>query len=95
MRSILYDVNGKRAEAKTVFAHSIRFLRDEAVNFIRQETRDDGFKVDDILWVLTVPAIWTPRTKQFMREAAYEVKFKYCTGQHAFLRSCTPVKPSL
>ncbi|XP_078384949.1 heat shock 70 kDa protein 12A-like isoform X2 [Oculina patagonica] len=72
MRSILYDVNGKRAEAKTVFAHSIRFLRDEAVNFIRQETRDDGFKVDDIMWVLTVPAIWTPRAKQFMREAAYE-----------------------
>lgn len=77
MGTILYDVNGKRAEAKTVFAHSIRFLRDEAVKFIRQETGDDGFKVDDILWVLTVPAIWNPRAKQFMREAAYEVKIGY------------------
>ena len=47
---------------------------DEAVNFIRLETRDNGFKADDIQWVLTVPAIWTPRAKQFMREAAYEVK---------------------
>jgi len=74
LRAILYDVNGKRAEAKTVFAHSIRFLMDEAVNFIRLETRDDGFKAEDIQWVLTVPAIWTPRAKQFMREAAYEVK---------------------
>ena len=74
MRAILYDVNGKRAEAKTVFAHSVKFQMDEAVNFIRLETRDDGFKADDIKWVLTVPAIWTPRAKQFMREAAYEVK---------------------
>ncbi|KAJ7353747.1 hypothetical protein OS493_032617 [Desmophyllum pertusum] len=72
LKAILYDVNGKRAEAKTVFAHSIRFLRDEALYFIRQETKDDAFRVEDILWVLTVPAIWTPRAKQFMREAAYE-----------------------
>ena len=56
-----------------MFAHSVKFLMDEAVNFIRLETRDDGFKADDIMWVLTVPAIWTPRAKQFMREAAYEV----------------------
>ena len=57
-----------------MFAHSVKFLMDEAVNFIRLETRDDVFKADDIKWVLTVPAIWTPRAKQFMREAAYEVK---------------------
>ena len=61
-------------EAKKVFAHSIKFLGEEAVNLIRQETGDDDFKVEDIQWVLTVPAIWTPRAKQFMREAAYEVR---------------------
>lgn len=60
-------------KAKTVFAHSIRFLKDEAVEIIRRETGDEGYKVEDIRWVLTVPAIWTPKAKQFMREAAYEV----------------------
>lgn len=62
-------------KAKTVFAYAIRFLRDEAINFIRQETKDQSFKVEDVLWVLTVPAIWSPKAKQFMREAAYEVTF--------------------
>ena len=65
--------NGQSLPAKTVFAHSIKFLREEAVNIIRQETGDDSFKAEDIQWVLTVPAIWSPRAKQFMREAAYEV----------------------
>ena len=66
--------NGKHLHAKSVFAHSIKFLKDEAVKVIQQETGDDGFSVDDIQWVLTVPAIWTPRAKQFMREAANEVR---------------------
>ncbi len=66
--------NGKLLQAKLVFAHSIKFLKDEAIKVIRQETGDDGYSVDDIQWVLTVPAIWTPKAKQFMREAAYEVQ---------------------
>ena len=41
---------------------------------IRQRTGDDNYNTDDIQWVLTVPAIWTPKAKQFMREAAYEVR---------------------
>ena len=65
--------NGKHLQAKSVFAHSIKFLKDEAVKVIQQETGDDGYSVHDIQWVLTVPAIWKPRAKQFMREAAYEV----------------------
>ena len=66
--------NGRLVKAKTVFAHSIRYLKEEAINVICQRTGDDYFKVNDIQWVLTVPAIWTPRAKQFMREAAYEVR---------------------
>ena len=65
--------NGKRLKAKTVFAHAIKFLKEEALQMIRMETKDEGYKMEDIQWVLTVPAIWTPKAKQFMREAAYEV----------------------
>jgi hypothetical protein len=31
------------------------------------------FEMDDIAWVLTVPAIWDDAAKQFMRLAATEV----------------------
>ena len=29
--------------------------------------------VEDVRWVVTVPAIWRQQAKQFMREAAYQV----------------------
>ena len=48
-------------------------MKDEALSILASETGDRDFNVLDIQWVLTVPAIWTPRAKQFMREAAYEV----------------------
>lgn len=73
METKIQAANGKCLLAKTVFAHSIKFLKDEAVNVIRQETGDKSYKTEDIQWVLTVPAIWSPKAKQFMREAAYEV----------------------
>ena len=67
--------NGKHVKAMTVFSRSIRYLKDEALKVICQRTGDDYYNVSDIQWVLTVPAIWTPAAKQFMREAAYEVNF--------------------
>ena len=60
-----------------MFSHSIKFLKDEALKVICERTGDEYFNVKDIQWVLTVPAIWTPAAKQFMREAAYEVRL-YC-----------------
>ncbi|KAL9960020.1 hypothetical protein ACROYT_G033410 [Oculina patagonica] len=64
--------NGKFVKAKIVFVPSIKFLKEEAIKVICQRTGDDHFSANDIQWVLTVPAIWTPKAKQFMREAAYE-----------------------
>ena len=74
METTIKAANGKNVKAKTVFARSIKFLKDEALKIICQRTGDDHYDADDIQWVLTVPAIWTPRAKQFMREAAYEVR---------------------
>ena len=36
------------------------------------------FSPNDVQWVLTVPATWTPGAKQFMREIAYQVMLKDC-----------------
>ena len=74
MESSLEASNGETVRAITVFAHCIKFLKDEAIRFIRQETGDENCNVNDIQWVLTVPVMWAARSKQFMREAAYEVK---------------------
>ena len=61
-----------------MFSHSIKFMKDEALKVICERTGDEYFNVKDIQWVLTVPAIWTPVAKQFMREAAYEVSDCLC-----------------
>ncbi|XP_066030080.1 heat shock 70 kDa protein 12B-like [Pocillopora verrucosa] len=49
--------NGKLLPAKQVFAHSIRFLKEQALSVIRRETSDDRFGMEDIQWVLTVPGL--------------------------------------
>ena len=38
---------------------------------------ESGFEIDvkKIKWVLTVPAIWENKAKQFMREAFKQVKY--------------------
>jgi len=65
-------VNGMYVRAMTVFARSMEYLKDEALKVICQRTGDEYYNVSDIQWVITVPAIWSPVAKQFMREAAYE-----------------------
>lgn len=56
-----------------------REQRDISVSTSKQETHSERSDPnssswsDDILWVLTVPAIWSDQAKQFMREAAIQV----------------------
>lgn len=66
----LVAANGKQIDAMIVFSLSIKYMKDEAIKTIRQRTGEDSYDAKDIQWVLTVPAIWTPAAKQFMREAA-------------------------
>ncbi|KAI8489716.1 hypothetical protein Bbelb_326220 [Branchiostoma belcheri] len=63
--------NGKRLRAMDVFAEALRFLKDQALDIMRERT-DVNFTTDDVQWVLTVPAIWQMGARQFMRDAAYK-----------------------
>ena len=63
----------KKIDALVVFAHSLRYLKDRAIEIIRERTGDEKYNEKDIRWVMTVPAIWRPAAKQFMREAACKV----------------------
>lgn len=58
----------KELPALLVFSMSIKYLKDQLMNTLNN--RHTGINDDDVLWVLTVPAIWCDGSKQFMREAA-------------------------
>ncbi|XP_071124995.1 heat shock 70 kDa protein 12A-like [Mytilus edulis] len=63
------DVNKrKKMKAVKVFAAVIRFLRDTLLDALMTS----GEECKNIQWVITVPAIWDLRAKQFMRECAKE-----------------------
>ena len=70
---MLTAANGVKVDALTVFSLSLKYMKDKAFEVIQDETGDRNYTTKDIQWVITVPAIWTPGAKQFMREAAYQV----------------------
>ena len=63
--------NGKELPAMTVFSMTLNYFRNHA---LRELGDAIGSKIgpQDIRWVVTVPAIWRQKAKQFMREAAYD-----------------------
>ena len=58
--------------AKTVFRECINYLKEQLLNVLENKW-GTTFTLDDIHWVLTVPAIWSDAAKEFMRESATEV----------------------
>lgn len=71
---LIPEAMGKEMPAKTIFTIAIRFITNHLLNSIR--SRGIEFYDTDILWVLTVPAIWNEPAKQFMREAAEDAGIK-------------------
>ena len=59
--------------ALDIFAMVLKYLKEKALNLISTCTTIECVTLDDIQWVITVPAIWKQPAKQFMREAAYKV----------------------
>jgi hypothetical protein len=57
--------NGGTLPALTVFAESLRFLREQAH---RRITAACNVSNEEMMWIVTVPAIWSDAAKQFMRK---------------------------
>jgi len=66
------DDHGRKMKAMKVFSEIIGYLKKHLLELLGK--RGTGVDNKDIHWVLTVPAIWTDSAKQFMREAACEVR---------------------
>lgn len=58
-------------KALDVFSLSIQYLKDECIELFQK--KHINVANDEILWILTVPAIWDESAKQFMRKAAEQV----------------------
>ncbi|XP_053390534.1 heat shock 70 kDa protein 12A-like [Mercenaria mercenaria] len=65
----LEDAMGRSLPALDVFSLSINYLVSDVMKAIEDKVTS-RIKSEEILWVITVPAIWTDAAKQFMREAA-------------------------
>ena len=63
-------LNGKKLPAITVFSKALQYMRK-----IVLEDLDKQIKIPNriILWILTVPAIWSHAARQVMRIAANQV----------------------
>lgn len=67
------DKNGREVKAMLIFTFSIRYLKDHLLENIKERLNEKmDFFVDNIKFVLTVPAIWNGTAKMFMREAAIQ-----------------------
>lgn len=65
------EAGGKALPAISVFTMTIKALKD---NFLRMLVRRGiTLQVREVLWVLTVPAIWTDSAKLLMIKAALKV----------------------
>ncbi|XP_052061587.1 heat shock 70 kDa protein 12A-like isoform X2 [Mytilus californianus] len=62
------DIRGASFPAIDVFAAAIGALREHMMGHV--ERQGLNLQPDEIKWVLTVPAMWTDKAKEFMRESA-------------------------
>ncbi|CAC5400312.1 unnamed protein product [Mytilus coruscus] len=67
---MIEDISGKSMLALDVFSLSIKALKDHLLETLNKQIT--GVVIEDILWVLTVPAIWNENGKQFMRTSAMQ-----------------------
>ncbi|XP_053400870.1 heat shock 70 kDa protein 12B-like [Mercenaria mercenaria] len=68
--TLLHDHEGKSMPALDVFAMCLRYIRKHLLDAIDKQGM--SLKDNEVVWVITVPAIWSDPAKQFMREAAVQ-----------------------
>lgn len=69
------DDQNNMFKAIDVFALSLEFFKDDLDKALKKTGYD--IEDDEVQWVITIPAIWNPRSKQFMRMAAEKVLVLY------------------
>jgi len=65
----LKDENNKKVKAMKFFVISFKALEKEILQKLNQSKAGE-ITTKDVLWIITIPAIWTDEARQFMSEAA-------------------------
>lgn len=81
------DRNIVSMPALDLFAFTIKAIKDHFEK--AAEGRGLTFIPDNVLYVLTVPAIWSESAKEFMKRAAIKVHLKWFSAQSKCPRSLT------
>ncbi|XP_063413658.1 heat shock 70 kDa protein 12A-like [Mytilus trossulus] len=68
--TLIRDISGKEMLAIEMFALVLGYLRNHLMQRLQNRDTDAILEENMIQWVLTVPAIWSEKAKQFMRYAA-------------------------
>ncbi|XP_068686588.1 heat shock 70 kDa protein 12A-like [Montipora foliosa] len=70
----LMAANGAVVKALDLFSVCLAYLGDKAMEYVNTSGQRGSrtYQPTDVQWVITVPAIWEPTAKEFMREAAYK-----------------------
>lgn len=71
----IIDETGKELSALLVFTRCIEFFKDHILTILKKRFVG-SILLEEIGWVITVPAIWTDSAKKMMRLAAEEVNQK-------------------
>ena len=70
----LADMSGKEIQAIDVFAAAIKYMKDHFLDKVHNgNDKEKLITVRDVHFIITVPAIWSDLSKQFMRQAAVQV----------------------
>ncbi|CAC5404261.1 unnamed protein product [Mytilus coruscus] len=73
---VLNDISDKQVLALDVFSLAIKALVTHLLDIL--EKRGTDVEMKDILWILTVPAIWSDAAKRFMRKSAGKAGIPEC-----------------
>ena len=65
--------------AMKIFSMAINYMRSHLMTALKKQVPD--IEQSDVMFVITVPAIWSDGSKQFMREAAIAVSGCICVLQ--------------
>lgn len=79
------DLHGREFPLQNVVSETLRYMKEKIVDNIKDKTGKQLTAPEDILFVLTVPAIWNDAAKSFMRNCAVLVLVFFIANFLSFL----------
>lgn len=82
---MISDVTGKKIPAIKVFSISIKYLKDQIIERMNLQISNGKISVEDIDFILTVPAQWGEKARLIMEGAAIEVRIQIKSSSTNYL----------